>query len=131
MAVKIVYSKKFAAKYPTSPVESPDRVVMAAEKLVEAGHKFVEALPACPEDIGRVHGPQHIKMVRQRGLYEPAALSAGGAIAAAELALQDEPAFALVRPPGHHASANRAWGLCFFNNMAIAVQRIRPRAKRI
>ena len=33
-------------------------------------------------------------------------------------------------PPGHHASANRAWGMCFFNNMAIAVKKIRPRAKR-
>jgi acetoin utilization deacetylase AcuC-like enzyme len=42
-----------------------------------------------------------------------------------------EPTFALIRPPGHHASANRAWGLCFFNNMAIAIQRIRPEAERV
>jgi acetoin utilization deacetylase AcuC-like enzyme len=50
---------------------------------------------------------------------------------AAEMALQGEPAFALIRPPGHQASANRAWGLCFFNNMAIAVQKIQPQAPKV
>ena len=55
----------------------------------------------------------------------------GNAVCSAEPALQGEPAFALIRPLGHHAAANRAWGMCYFNNMAIAVQRIRPRAKRV
>ncbi|TFH52613.1 MAG: histone deacetylase family protein [Methanothrix sp.] len=52
------------------------------------------------------------------------------AVYAAHMALQGEPAFPLVRPPGHHAAANRAWGMCYFNNRAIAVKKIRPRAKR-
>ena len=78
-----------------------------------------------------MHGNEHIDRVRGSGHFEAASLAAGGAIAAAELALQGEPAFALVRPPGHHAAANRAWGMCYFNNMAIAVQRIRPKAKRV
>ncbi|VVB68903.1 Histone deacetylase domain protein [uncultured archaeon] len=129
--MKIVYSEKFGANYPTNPVESPDRVTDASEMLREAGCEIVEPLPAGLEDIGRVHGSEHIRVVHRRGLYESAAFAAGGAIAAAELALQGEPSFALVRPPGHHASANRAWGLCFFNNMAIAIQRIRPKAKRV
>ncbi len=129
--MKIVYSEKFGANYPTNPVESPDRVIVAAEMLREAGCELVEPSPSSPEDIGRVHGSDHVRVVHHRGLYEPAAFAAGGAIAAAKLALQGEPAFALVRPPGHHASANRAWGLCFFNNMAIAIQKIRPNAKRV
>ena len=78
-----------------------------------------------------MHGNEHIDRVRGSGHFEAASLAAGGAICAAELALSVEPAFALVRPPGHHAAANRAWGMCYFNNMAIAVQRIRPRAKRV
>lgn len=35
------------------------------------------------------------------------------------LALEGEPAFALVCPPGHHATANQAWVMCSFDNMAI------------
>jgi len=129
--VKIVYSEHFAAKYPTNPVENPDRTRHPAQELLEACYEFVEPSPASQEDIRKVHGLQHIEMVQSRGLYDAAALAAGGAACAAELALQGEPAFALVRPPGHHAAANRAWGMCFFNNMAIAVQKIRPKAKRV
>jgi acetoin utilization deacetylase AcuC-like enzyme len=36
---------------------------------------------------------------------------------------------ALVRPPGHHASADSAWGFCHFNNMAIALQHLRDQNK--
>jgi acetoin utilization deacetylase AcuC-like enzyme len=78
-----------------------------------------------------VHGREHIDRVIKSGLYDAAALAAGGAICAAELAMVGEPAFALIRPPGHHAAANRAWGMCYFNNMAIAMQKIRPNAKRV
>lgn len=127
--VKIVYCRAFTERYPTNPVESPDRVALPARVLHE--YEFIEPFPAGQQDIARVHGPGHIKDVKDRGLYGAASLAAGGAIAAAEIALQGEPAFALVRPPGHHAAANRAWGMCYFNNMAIAVQKIRPKAKRV
>jgi acetoin utilization deacetylase AcuC-like enzyme len=128
--MKIVYTAMLEAKYPTNPVENLDRVRLPAEVLLESGWQFVQPQPALPEDIARVHGRKHMENVRQMGLYEAASLAAGGAICAAELALQGEPAFALVRPPGHHAAANRAWGMCFFNNMAIAARKIKPRAKR-
>ena len=129
--MKIIYSPKYGECYTTNPVENPDRVKLPAMELKEAGYEFLEPTAASDEDMARVHGREHIDRVRHRGLYEAAALAAGGAITAAELALQGEPAFALIRPPGHHASANRAWGLCFLNNMAIAVQRIRPKAERV
>jgi acetoin utilization deacetylase AcuC-like enzyme len=129
--VKIVYSRRYEDRYPANPVENPDRARLPAETLLDAGYDFIEPEPCCLQDISRVHGMEHIEHVRSAGLYEAASLAAGGAIAAAEIARQGEPAFALLRPPGHHASANRAWGMCYFNNMAIAVKSIRPRARKV
>lgn len=49
----------------------------------------------------------------------------------AKSATRGESTFALVRPPGHHAAANRAWRMCYFSKMTISLKRIRPRAKRV
>jgi hypothetical protein len=62
----------------------------------------------------------HIEYVRQEGLYDIAALAAGGAIQAARLGLET-PTFGAIRPPGHHASRDSCWGFCYFNNMAVAL----------
>ncbi len=129
--MKIVYSREFERRYQANPVENPDRVRLPAGALTAAGYEFLEPSACSAQDILRVHGREHIDRVRRSGHFDAASLAAGGAIAAAEQAMQGEPAFALVRPPGHHASANRTWGMCYFNNMAIAVQRIRPKARRV
>jgi acetoin utilization deacetylase AcuC-like enzyme len=129
--MKIVYSRKYEARYPANPVENPDRVRLSAQELEKIGYELIEPDTCSLQDISRVHGREHIDRVRKSGHFEAAALAAGGAICAAELAMEGEPAFALIRPPGHHAAANRAWGMCYFNNMAIAVQKIRPNAKRV
>jgi len=54
-----------------------------------------------------------------------ASLSAGGALLAANIAMKGEPAFACIRPPGHHASKNSAWGYCAFCNMGIALLKLK------
>ncbi|HVM48989.1 MAG TPA: histone deacetylase family protein [Candidatus Acidoferrum sp.] len=47
--------------------------------------------------------------------------SVGAALLAKDLGLAGEPVFSLMRPPGHHATRNRAMGFCYLNNMAVAV----------
>lgn len=54
--------------------------------------------------------------------YVAAVHGAGAAIEAAEAALAGSPAFAAVRPPGHHATADTAMGFCLINNVVVAAR---------
>ena len=62
-----------------------------------------------------------------RGSWSAARLAAGATVEAARAVTTGEAAvaFAVVRPPGHHASASRATGFCLLNNIAIAVAALR------
>ncbi|RKK04985.1 histone deacetylase family protein [Pseudoroseomonas wenyumeiae] len=59
------------------------------------------------------------------GTWEAAAGAAGVALAAADSVAKGGTAYALCRPPGHHAYAGRAGGHCYLNNSALAAQRLR------
>jgi len=61
--------------------------------------------------------------------YEMACLAAGGAILAGRLAHGGEPAFACVRPPGHHAARGAAWGHCTFSNVALSLLVLRAEGR--
>ncbi|MCB9958679.1 MAG: histone deacetylase family protein [Rhodospirillaceae bacterium] len=64
--------------------------------------------------------------------FASACVSANTAVAAAQAVLDGEPAaYALCRPPGHHAFADMAGGFCFLNNTAIAAQWLRQAAPRV
>ncbi len=122
--VKVVYHPLYASEYPTAFVECPERVEVIRKEL-EGLYPFVEPLAAREEDVLLVHSQGLLEEVRAVApLYPIAMLAVGGAIEAARIALGGEPAFALIRPPGHHASPDHYWGFCFFNNVAIAVERL-------
>ncbi|MBU0994454.1 MAG: histone deacetylase family protein [Proteobacteria bacterium] len=117
--MKVFFHDDFYQDYSGDPASEPGRmeaIVKSIRNMVE----FIPIIPATHPEISLAHTESHIEHVRQEGLYDISALAAGGAIMAATEGL-NVPAFALIRPPGHHASANSSWGFCYFNNMAIAL----------
>src|SRR6266480_2961422 len=98
---------------------------------------------ATEEEILRLHTPEYVARIKREndalggdagdltpfghGSYEIALLSAGGCITAVDAVLDGkvDNAYALVRPPGHHAERDSGKGFCIFANVAIAVQHAR------
>ncbi|CAN2041270.1 Histone deacetylase family protein [Candidatus Magnetomoraceae bacterium gMMP-15] len=125
--MKVIFHKDFYQVYTSDPASDKGRMEAIIE-VIESEVDFVTAEPASEEDIALVHTKRHIESVRQNGLYSISALAAGGAIQAASIGLI-EPAFALIRPPGHHASSDSCWGFCYFNNMAVALEVLKKKQK--
>ncbi len=109
------------------------------EGIFEAGVEIVTPEKAKEEDVLAVHTRNYVDFLKResktggiidwdtvipRGLYEGALLAAGGAITAAKLVCDgvSNNAFAMVRPPGHHAKPEIGAGFCYLNNIAIAVR---------
>jgi hypothetical protein len=75
-------------------------VRLPAQELEKIGYELIEPDTCNLQDISNVPGKDHIDRVRNGGHFEAASLAAGGAICAAKLAMEGEPAFALIRPRG-------------------------------
>jgi acetoin utilization deacetylase AcuC-like enzyme len=118
--MKVVFHEDFKKVYTSDPASAPGRMEAVLNSLKDSV-TYVHPFPASFDDIARVHTRSHIEYVERIGLYEISALSAGGAIKAARIGIE-EPSFGLIRPPGHHASRGSSWGFCYFNNMAIAIE---------
>jgi acetoin utilization deacetylase AcuC-like enzyme len=117
--MKVFFSDYFYHSYTSDPAAAPGRMEAIVDRLPSHAD-IVEAEPASVQQILLAHSNSHIESVSRKDLYDIAALAAGGAIQAARTGLE-QPAFALIRPPGHHASTDSSWGFCYFNNMAVAL----------
>ncbi len=126
--------------------ESPARLAAIEDRLISAGLDWVlqrvQAPLADEHQLERAHSALYLAELRARGNIEDgyawidpdtlmnphtlrAALRAAGAAVAATDAVLDgefDNAFCAVRPPGHHATHDRAMGFCFINNVAVAVR---------
>jgi len=121
--MKVYFHPDFYSVYNGDPAAAAGRM----EAIVNTIAPHVDILsfsPATQSDLQAVHPKGHIERIRGQGLYDIAALAGGGAIQAAETGMS-EPSFALICPPGHHASADSCWGFCYFNNMAVSLYRLK------
>jgi len=123
--MNVYFNEQFHHEYTSDPAAESGRLEAVVDVLIPHV-SFVECTIAAEEDLLAAHTPDHLDYVQEHGLYEIAALAAGGAIQAAVRALE-EPSFALIRPPGHHASADHCWGFCYFNNMAVSLSHLKKR----
>jgi acetoin utilization deacetylase AcuC-like enzyme len=140
--MRIFYSPRCLEYGTAGHPESPERIRRCLEMLKHhTDWQWVEPTPCTEADILRAHSPVQIFAVKTGDFYdvdtpnfpnifELALLSAGAACGAAEAAWAGEPAFSLMRPPGHHAERERVMGFCYFNNIAVAVSKLLERAKR-
>ena len=121
--------------------EQPARVEKTVPHLQAMHPNWTWRVPviASEETLGLVHTPKHLARLQHPpdfdsdtpyfdGIYDHARRAVGAALEAMELALtRHENAFALMRPPGHHASASQAMGFCYLNQIAVAAFAARSR----
>ncbi len=130
--------------------ESPERLRAIVAHLESTG--TLSRLTPIPPRIAdkhwitRIHDPAYVRRLEERaprtghvvldpdttmspGTLPAASLAVGGALEAVDAIMENrvDQVFCAVRPPGHHAEADRAMGFCLWNTVAIAARYIQER----
>ncbi len=132
--MQLIYNKIFLEHKADGHPERPERLLAFGnleEDEIENGKKY----------LNLIYNEDYIEKIKEASKkekwldadtytneksYEVACYAVGAAIKAAK-----ENNFALIRPPGHHATASKAMGFCLFNNIAIACKWLNERGKKI
>ena len=147
MSILVIADERVANhRPPGGHPERPERFAAAVEGIEVAGFgealRWAEPTLAPVESLLRVHTEDHVASITSRGdrdhqQIDPDTHMSAGSLTAARLAAgagldavaalragEADSAFALVRPPGHHATPTTAMGFCLFNNVAVTAQSI-------
>lgn len=153
MTTQIVYSDEFYKHNNTGHPENAERLKVMMNELRESQiFKEVDIIEPqiLPEEVlYEVHSKEMIEEIKEISSYEDswidldtyvckfdygtARLAAGGVVQLCENVIKGKAdnAYALVRPPGHHATKNRSMGFCLFNNAAIAANELTKKGKKV
>ncbi|MCX8173175.1 MAG: histone deacetylase [Thermoplasmata archaeon] len=156
--VNLYYCSEHELHFPSSASpENPDRIKKIHRYLVNRRENlpFLKILenvkPATEADLLRIHEASYLEFIKKavergntflgdstylsRGSIIAAEFAAGAAIAACSDVMEEKATYgyALTRPPGHHATADKFGGYCLFNNAAIAIAYLQEmrKAKRV
>jgi acetoin utilization deacetylase AcuC-like enzyme len=146
--MKIITDEGCTGYHRAGHPERPQRISRTLEKLrgqKELPIDWMEPLADVREEaVLRAHTKEHLARVKagaedfdgdtptHPNILEHACRGVGGALQALALARKGEMAFSLLRPPGHHATRDRAMGFCYLSNIAIAaLEAISTGAKKV
>jgi len=132
--MKIITDIRCAEYSAAGHPEAPRRILATLEALKSQQALAVvwgEPLPVQDASLLRAHSPQHLQRLglpvdldADTPAYPQIAAHArravGGALQALQSARAGEMSFSLMRPPGHHATRDRAMGFCYLNSIAVA-----------
>jgi len=151
LSLILIHTERFAEhQTPPGHPERPERADVLdaiAARWRERGTEVVAPREASNEQLLRVHDAEYVRRLSESSgrstaldpdtytspeSYEIALLAAGACVDGVERVMGNShrAAFALVRPPGHHAERNRAMGFCLFNNVAVAAAHARTLGAR-
>lgn len=140
-----VYTHPKCLEHVASPhhPESPARLRVLLERLRQLDSPALEAPRASMDAVRRVHDEAYLDLLQRTAAggggqldpdtilsgasWEAAMGGAGALLAAVDSALGGTPAFAAVRPPGHHALADRAMGFCLLANVVVGARAAQAR----
>jgi acetoin utilization deacetylase AcuC-like enzyme len=153
MTTQIAYSEAFQKHNNPAHPENAQRLRVMMEELRKAPFFddliFIEPTLLKEESLYHVHSDEMIQQVKQlsqtgdtwidmdtyvcQSDYDTARLAAGGLLDISMNVLKGKTdnGFALIRPPGHHATHTRSMGFCLFNNAAITAHEITKTGKKV
>jgi len=153
MVTQIVYSDEFNKHNDEGHPENAQRIKVMMEEIKKSSFynelEFIKPEILSEKSLYEVHSDRMIEQIKEISLegdswidldtyvckndYETARLAAGGLLLACKNIVNKKAsnAFALVRPPGHHATRSRSMGFCLFNNAAIAANELTKLGKKV